>query len=206
MDNVLIVSLTEDLEFVLRAMPSAKEKGYVPDTVKSLHVEGGQFVATDGKRLHFTKNFLAADLGVPNGNYTVMTVDKKNKNVILDKNDSQFPNWKRIPDTEYGSTMKIVQGDDKDTWVLTILKNFPHKIKIKYLEDVLLKDSQTEWTVAQVLYDEDGTKPLTFCNDRVVAIVMGMSLDFSKTVSSAEKPLTFSDLVKEKEGEAVQNS
>jgi len=206
MDKVITINLTEDLEFVLRAMPSPKERGYVSENVKSLHVEDGQFVATDGKRLHFTKNFLAEALGVPDGNYTVMTVDKKNKKVFLEKNDSQFPAWKRIPSAEYGRTIKIAQGDDKEVWVMTVLKNVPHNIKIKYLEDMFLKDGRTEWFVAQKKDDEDGTGPLTFCNDRVSAIVMGISIDFRQTVSVAEKPLTFFDVVKEKAKEAVQNS
>jgi hypothetical protein len=209
MDNVTIISLTEDLEFVLRAMPNPKEKGYVSDLVTSLHVEDGQFVATDGRRLHFTKNFLADSMGVPDGNYTVMSIDKKNKKVFLEKNDKQFVNWKRIPAAEYGSTMKVLQGDDTEVWVLTILKTFPHKVSIKYLEAIPLKDGRTEWTVAQEKDDDEGRKPLTFCSDRVVAIVAGMGLDFSKTVSQAEAPLTFFDVVKEKEEkevETVQNS
>jgi hypothetical protein len=187
-------------------MPNPKEKGYVSDLVTSLHVEDGQFVATDGRRLHFTKNFLADSMGVPDGNYTVMSIDKKNKKVFLEKNDKQFVNWKRLPVAEYGRTVKVLQGDDTEIWVLTILKNFPHKMSIKYLEAIQLKDGHTLWFVAQQKDDEDGRKPLTFCSNRVVAIVMGMSLDFDDTVSQAEKPLTFFDVVKEKEEEAVQNS
>jgi hypothetical protein len=102
--------------------------------------------------------------------------------------------------------VKVSQGDDTETWVLTILKNFKHSVSIKYLESIQLKDGRTEWTVAQQKDDEDGTKPLTFCSNRVVAIIAGMKLDFDKTVSQAEKPLTFFDVVKEKEVETVQNS
>jgi hypothetical protein len=206
MDSVIIINLTEDLEFVLRAMPNLKEKGYVSDLVTSLHVEDGQFVATDGRRLHFTKNFLADSMGVQDGNYTVMSVDKKNTKVFLENNDKQFVSWKKIPMAEYGCTMKVLQGNDKEVWVLTILKNFPHKISIKYLEAIPLKDGHTLWFVAQQKDDEDGTKPLTFCNNRVAAIVAGMKLDFDETVSQVDKPLTFFDVVKEKEVEAVQNS
>lgn len=203
MDKVITINLIEDLEFVLRAMPNPKGKGYVPENYKSLHVEDGQFVATDGRRLHFTKNFLAKNLGVPDGNYTVMAVDKKNKKVFLEKNDGQFPAWKRIPSAEYGTTLKIVQGDDKEVWVMTVLKNVPHSIKLTYLEDIFLKEGRTEWYVAQKTDDENGTGPLTFCNDRVAAIVMGINPDFTDTVSVVEKPLTFFDVVKEKEAEAV---
>jgi hypothetical protein len=182
-NEVITTELTNDIEFVMKAL--YQKKDLPPHSgIKCIHIENGIMVATDGNRLHWT---LYKDTNITDGNYGIVSVDKKAKMIVLKKEDVDFVNWKNIIPENIGKTIEINESIDKDIWVLDILKNVPHAIKIKYLEDIHRGD-RTTWTIGIQSFDEMGSKILLFVSERVAVMMMGIEINREPITKEGKLP------------------
>jgi hypothetical protein len=67
------------------------------------------------------------------------------------------------------------------------LKNVPHAIRIKYLEDIHRGD-RTTWTIGIQSFDEMGMEGLLFVSERVAVMVMGIEINREPITKDGESP------------------
>jgi len=141
--------------------------------INGIKIDGGLVIATDGHRLHT----YMTERELPDGTYTV--VSATGKVIVLESNDYQFPDYKRVfPSVTHAGIPDIstpADKSEKDNRVVnTILKKSDMSFNIRYLSDACPCDEDLEFRqsdTALVINNKERTKS---------AIVMALNYTYEK--------------------------
>lgn len=158
-----------DQEFdLLKWVMKARSLDKTREVISGVFVDDGVIVATDGHRLHM----IYSELDIESGNYTI--VNSNAKQIILQKNDLQFPEyWRVFP--KWQPTKQVYCNGDDNSLLRAVYHDFADDVSYNtaFLHDVYMDNSHVS-----IFKEENPYTPLClYDNSRRAALIMPLKID-----------------------------
>lgn len=158
-----------DSEFeLLKWVMKARSADATRVNISGVFVDNGIIVATDGHRLHM----IYSELDIEDGNYTVITSTQKQ--VILKKNDLQFPEyWRVFP--AWKPTQEVFCNGSNNPLIRAIYHDFSDDVSwpIEQIQDLYIPNS----TFAMCKEEKRFSPLCLYDNKSRAALIMPLKID-----------------------------
>jgi hypothetical protein len=139
---------------------------------QTIHVEQGICYCTDGHRMHVysqDEDSLPADFHIPDGNYLIKSITKKNIVLVEKDPDDLYPDVNRLLDYVPDRTLNGKIYCDFSLFTFDIFSKLNTLVNIDYLRDAYMPDESVSFERPAGM---EGLAALLFGNETKLAMIM----------------------------------